>query len=52
MSDISEQTLDSVVKAVETLTAKLNAHQEARQRTERQLEKEMEDLRKNPPRLV
>ncbi|KAH8832615.1 hypothetical protein DL96DRAFT_1551756 [Flagelloscypha sp. PMI_526] len=50
MTELSEQTLDSVMKAVETLTVRLAAHQREKENQTKKLEEELKN--RPPPRLV
>jgi len=52
MAKLSEATLDSVMSTMEALKAKLAEHRAQREEAQRQLEKQLEEQRKNPHRFV
>jgi len=52
MAKLSEATLDSVMSSMEALKVKLAEHRAQREAAQRQLEKELEEQRKNPHRFV
>ncbi|KAL0580475.1 hypothetical protein V5O48_001545 [Marasmius crinis-equi] len=52
MSDMSEATLDSLSGTIETLRAKLAEHRVQRDKQQKELEQELQEKNKNPPRWV
>ncbi|KAJ7155530.1 hypothetical protein C8R43DRAFT_1126173 [Mycena crocata] len=52
MAKLSEATLDSVMGTMESLKVKLAEHRAQREAAQRQLEKQLEEQRKNPHRFV
>ncbi|KAJ6621360.1 hypothetical protein B0H10DRAFT_2018150 [Mycena sp. CBHHK59/15] len=52
MAQLSESTLDSLMATMEALKAKLAEHRAQREEAQRQLEKQLEEQRKNPHRFV
>ncbi|KAJ7634121.1 hypothetical protein DFH06DRAFT_678938 [Mycena polygramma] len=52
MAKLSEATLDSIMSSMEALKVKLAEHRAQREAAQQQLEKELEEQRKNPHRFV
>ncbi|KAJ6581378.1 hypothetical protein B0H19DRAFT_1114925 [Mycena capillaripes] len=52
MAKLSEATLDSIMGSMEALKTKLAEHRAQREAAQRQIEKELEEQRKNPHRFV
>jgi len=52
MTDITEATLESILSTAEVLKAKLAESRELRKKKEEQLQREIEERSKTPPRLI
>ncbi|TFK32781.1 hypothetical protein BDQ12DRAFT_691974 [Crucibulum laeve] len=52
MTELTESTLDSVLSTAQALKAKLAEHRAQREKEQKLLEKQLEEQRRNPPRIV
>ncbi|KAF8963417.1 hypothetical protein BDZ97DRAFT_1758673 [Flammula alnicola] len=52
MADLTESTLESVLSTAEALKAKLAEHRAQREKQQKLIEEQLEEQRRNPPRLV